>query len=48
MDILKDVINRNPLKLIETKFKKPQNVSSKHWEIMIKLSNYSPNFKKLL
>lgn len=47
-DLLKDIIHKTPLKPVETKLKKPQLVSSKYWDIVVKLSGYSANFKKLL
>lgn len=33
---------------MECRLKKPQGVSSKHWELVVKLSPYSAHFKKLM
>lgn len=47
LEILKDIISRVPLRELQAnKLKKPALVSAKHWELALKLSNYSGNLKK--
>lgn len=48
IDILRDIISQNTLKPNEVKLKKPALVSTKHWEIILKLSGYEGNLKNLL
>ena len=48
-DILKDIITKTQLKMVEIKqtVKKPTTVGQKYWEIAWKLTQYGANFINL-